>query len=249
MTDALTPWLLERAPAAQRFGSICTGLYGLAPTGLLNGREVTTHWRSARDVAARFPQLRVNHQKALVQDGPFFTSSGLNAGLNLPLAMIQQDYGPYVARAVERELFLRVSGPADGLRSPSASADDRPADRFGDLVGWIMRNLQSDLSVEVLARRACICPSHFSRALKSVFGQPPTEFVETLRLNEARRRLSKRQKTLQSVALSVGFTNADTFQRAFARRFGTRPSDFFEQHQRGKRAASPIAADHLQLMR
>jgi transcriptional regulator GlxA family with amidase domain len=93
----------------------------------------------------------------------------------------------------------------------------------------MVRNLDSDLSVEALARRACICPRHFSKAFKSVFGQPPTEFVETLRLNEARRRLSKRQKTLHSVAASVGFNNADTFQRAFERRFGTRPGNLLAQ--------------------
>jgi transcriptional regulator GlxA family with amidase domain len=99
-------------------------------------------------------------------------------------------------------------------------------DRFAELVSWIVRNLDADLSVEVLARRACISQRHFSRAFKSVFGSSPAEFVENLRLNEARRRLSTRQKTLSSVAASVGFRNADAFHRAFARRFGIRPSRY-----------------------
>src|SRR4029077_11130711 len=101
--------------------------------------------------------------------------------------------------------------------------ESQPIDRFGDLVAWIMRNLHQNLMVEVLARQAGMCPAHFTRAFKSVFGSTPGEFVENLRLNEARRRLSSRGKTLGSVAASVGFTNANTFRRAFARRFGTGP--------------------------
>ena len=235
MSDAIASWLLSRVGVARRIGAICTGIFGLAPTGLLDGHEVTVHWRSASELARRFPRLKVDHKKALVRSGRYFTSSGLSAGLNLSLAMIAEDYGPHVAQGVSRDLAL---SPVDHLRDErvrSVSSDNYPTDRFADLVAWIVRNLDSDLSVETLARRACICPTHFSKAFKSVFGEPPREFVENLRLNEARRRLSKRQKTLQSVATSVGFTSSDAFQRAFQKRFGTRPSRLLEA--RPKRSA------------
>ncbi len=225
VSEAITDFLLERADGQGQIGAVCSGIYGVAPTGLLDGREVTTHWRCARDVARRFPMLRIDHKKPLVQDGRFYTSSGLGAGLNLSLAMIQEDYGPYVATSVSRDLLLSPA-PQDrqDLSAHPAQFDNNRTDRFADLVAWIVRNLQGDLSVEIMARRACMSPENFSKAFKSFFGTPPTDFVENLRLNEARRRLSKRQRTLQSVAASVGFRNSDAFQRAFERKFGSRPS-------------------------
>lgn len=227
VSEEIANSLLKRAAQTRRMASVCTGIYGLAPTGLLDGREATVHWRYARDVAQRFPRVRVNHKRALVQDGTFYTSTGLSAGINLSLALIRDDYGPHVAQLVERELVLYPTAP-DGrnLAAERSPIDSRPNEKFADLVPWIVRNLHSDLSVEVLARRACMCPSHFSKAFKSVFGEPPRVFVENLRLNEARRRLSKRQKTVYSVATSVGFGNSDSFQRAFQRRFGRRASSY-----------------------
>jgi len=204
---------------------VCGGIYGVAPTGLLDGREVTTHWRLAGDVARRFPRLKVGHKRSLVQDGTCYTSTGLSAGMNVSLALIRDDYGPHVAQSVARELHLQETNTETdqtAVRSPIAPG--QPIDRFADLVAWIMRNLHADLSVDVLARRACMCQDHFSKAFKSVLGEPPSTFVENLRLNEAQRRLTKRQKTVQSVAASVGFANPAAFQKAYQRRFGARPS-------------------------
>jgi transcriptional regulator GlxA family with amidase domain len=224
----ISDWILTRAPQTRRIASICTGIYGLAPTGLLNGREVTTHWRFASDVARRFPKLRVDHKKLFVKDGPFYTSAGLTAGIDLSLVLIEEDYGRHVALAVGQELVTHLTHRNGEKEFPRPLAiDSPPTDRFADLVAWIVRNLHQDLSVENLARRACMCPRHFSRAFKSVFGSPPAEFVENLRLNEVRRRLSTRRKTLQSVAASVGFTNAGAFRRAFERRFGANLTDSF----------------------
>ncbi|MFL6539926.1 MAG: GlxA family transcriptional regulator, partial [Chthoniobacterales bacterium] len=223
IAEPIASFLLRRASETRRIGTVCTGLFALALTGLLDDREVTIHWRQASEAARRFPRLRVNHKRPLIQDGAFYTSSGLAAGMNLSLAMIREDYGPYVAQEVERELvFLRSE-----TEEEAAHDDLRPNERFADLVPWIIRHLNGDLSVETLARRACMSPNHFSKAFKSVFGQPPKEFVENLRLNEARRRLSKRQKTIFGVAASVGFTDPAAFQRAYQRRFGTRPSASF----------------------
>jgi transcriptional regulator GlxA family with amidase domain len=220
----LAEWILSRAYETRRIASICTGIYALAPTGLLDGREVTTHWRFARDLAQRYPALRIDHKRRLVKDGPFYTSAGLTAGIDLSLALIEEDYGQQVALSVGRDLMMYLAGtgrPNEEIRPRDCAS--QPIDRFGELIAWMMRNLNQNLSVEVLARQACMCPSHFTRAFKSVFGNTPGEFVEKLRLNEARRRLSSRGKTLGSVAASVGFRDTGTFRRAFARRFGTGP--------------------------
>jgi transcriptional regulator GlxA family with amidase domain len=232
VSDKIASWILKRISDTRRIGAVCTGIYGVAPTGLLDGREVTTHWRFARELARRFPRLKIDHRKPFVRDGPYYTTTGLSAGINLSLAMIQEDYGPYVAQSVEDELALRLTKEdQEELPSHPAPFDNHPIDRFSDLVAWVIRNLDADLSVEVLARRACMCPNHFSKVFKSVFGEPPRDFVQNLRLNEARRRLSKQQKTLGIVAQSVGFTNSAAFQEAFERKFGCRPSGYLGKRQ------------------
>lgn len=225
----ISGWILSRVNETRRIASICTGIYGVAPTGLLDGRNVTTHWRFASDVARRFPALRVNHKIRLVRDGPFYTSAGLSAGIDLALGFVEDDYGPYVRRAVHDDLVMYLAQPeSDGKPAALREFESHPAERFGDLVGWIIRNLDADLSVEALARRACICPSHFSRSFKSVFGTSPAEFVENLRLNEAKRRLARRSRTLQSVGASVGLKNSGAFRRAFQRRFGVNANVYLD---------------------
>jgi|KBSMisStandDraft_5_1062788.scaffolds.fasta_scaffold27349_1 transcriptional regulator GlxA family with amidase domain len=222
----LAEWILSRAYETRRIASICTGLYALAPTGLLDGREVTTHWRAAGEIGRRHPTLRIDHRRGLVKDGPFYTSAGVTAGIDLALALIEEDYGKQVALAVGRDLmlYLATKNEPDNIRRLS-EYESRPIDRFGELVAWILRHLEQDLTVELLARRAGMCPSHFNRAFKSVFGSTPGDFIENLRVNEARRRLSSRGKTVRSVAASVGFSSSTAFRRAFQRRFGTGPAD------------------------
>jgi transcriptional regulator GlxA family with amidase domain len=232
VSHEVAAWILKRVNDTRRIGAVCTGIYGVAPTGLLDGREVTTHWRFARDLARRFPRLRIDHRKPFVQDGAYYTTTGLSGGVNLSLAMIQEDYGPYVAQSVEEGLTLRLTKEdQEELPSDAVPVDNYPIDRFSDLVAWVIKNLHADLSIEVLARRACMCPGHFSKLFKSVFGEPPSDFVQNLRLNEARRRLSKRQRTLRTVAASVGFSSPDSFHRAFERRFGIRPNKYVENRQ------------------
>ena len=242
VSETIGDWILKRVGSTRRIASICTGIYGLAPTGLLDGRQVTTHWRVATDVARRFPKLRVDYKRLVAKDGPFYTSTGLTAGIDLSLALIEEDYGRHVAIAAAQELVtpLQRREPEEKY-SALPTCDSQPTDRFGELVAWIMRHLDADLSVETLARRACISERHFSRAFKSVFGTSPADFVENLRLHEARRRLSTRQKTLHSVAASVGFKNADAFHRAFEKRFGTRPSTYTEVTQRFAESAPKLA--------
>jgi transcriptional regulator GlxA family with amidase domain len=244
ISETISDWMLRRADRTRRIATICTGIYGLAPTGLLDGREVTTHWRFASDMARRFPNIRVDHRRPLVKDGPFYTSSGLSAAIDLSLALIEEDYGRQVALAAAQELVMPLNRNGEREFSRPLVFDSQPTDRFAELIAWIMRNLHEDLSVNALARRACMSPSHFNRAFKSVFGSPPAEFVENLRLNEAKRRLSVPKRTLDVVAASVGFSDPDAFRRMFERRFGTKPRNYlnnFESNSNFDRNSTTIS--------
>lgn len=220
----IVAWLRRHASQCRRVATICTGIYGLAPTGLLDGRRVATHWRHAADVARRFPALKVMADAIYVEDGGFWTSAGVTAGIDLALALIEADHGPALALAVARELVVylkRDAGQAqfsEPLRFQFANRD-----RLGDLVAWIEAHLRADLSVEALAARACVSPRHLTRQFRSAFSLAPAELVEILRLDEARQRLAASNGSIERIAASVGFHNADTFRRAFERRFGLAP--------------------------
>ena len=221
---AIVAVLRQLVPRCRRVASVCTGIYGLAPTGLLDGRRVATHWRYAADVVQRFPALEVAADAIYVQDGPFWTSAGVTAGIDLALALIEADHGRALALAVARELVVylkRDGGQAqfsEPLRFQSASRD-----RLADLVPWINGHLDGDLSVAALAARACVSPRHLTRQFRATFGVAPAELVEILRLDEARRRLSATHGSVERIAVSVGFQSDDTFRRAFERRFGVAP--------------------------
>jgi transcriptional regulator GlxA family with amidase domain len=225
--DVFSRWITNRASRIRRIACVCTGAYGLASTGLLDGRRVTTHWRFARDLALRFPKLKVDANALFLKDGPFYTSAGVTAGIDLSLALIEEDFGPRLALAVARELvvYMKRTGGQEQYSEP-LQFQTNSTDQFDELASWMLRHLEHDLSLEVLARRACLSPRHFSRRFKSVFGATPAAFVEHLRLDEARRRLIERRQTIESVATSVGFHSDDSFRRAFERRFGVKPSSY-----------------------
>jgi transcriptional regulator GlxA family with amidase domain len=226
-SELIARWIATRAKRIRRIASVCTGIYALARTGLLDGRKVTTHWRFADDLARRFSKLNVNHDALFLKDGPFYTSGGITASVDLALALIEEDYGPRVALSVARELvvFLKRSGGQKQYSEP-LEFQINSADRFSDLASWMVEHVRSDLSLDALAKRVCLSPRHCARRFKQVFGGTPAAFVENLRLDEARRRLTQRTQTIENVATSVGFKSDDAFRRAFLRRFGVRPSTY-----------------------
>ncbi len=224
---AIGQWVRSRVAQTRRIVSVCTGIYGLAPFGLLDERRVTTHWRFADDVARRFPKLRVEPNALFLKDGPFYTSAGVTAGIDLALALIEEDFGRKLALTVARELvvYLKRSGGQQQYSEP-LQFQTESTDRMAELAAWIANNPNRDLSVEALARRACISPRHFARRFKIVFGQSPAAFVQDHRLDEARRRLSEGNLPIEAVATSVGFKSADAFRRAFRHRFRVMPSKY-----------------------
>ncbi len=174
VVERIADWILARVNQTRRVAVIGAGIYAVAPTGLLDGREVTTNRRYASDVVRRFPKLRLDSTRQLVRDGAFYTSSGPRAAIDLSFALIEEDYGRHVALAAAQE-FVAPSLNGNGqhkLPSPVVF-DSQPADRFAKLIPWITRNLHEDRSVNALARRACMSSSHFTRAFKSVFSSTP----------------------------------------------------------------------------
>jgi transcriptional regulator GlxA family with amidase domain len=227
ISGRLVPWLRASARSIRRIASVCTGIYALAPTGLLDGRRAATHWRFAEDVARRFPKLIVDADAIFVRDGPFYTSAGVTAGMDLALALIEEDHGARLAIRVAREMVLhhKRAGGQQQYSEPLRYQAEH-GDRLGELASWLTSNLTSDLSVETLARRACLSPRHFSRRFKDEFLTTPADFVEKVRLDEARRRLAAPSPSLSQVAGSVGFESTDAFRRAFTRRFGVTPGAY-----------------------
>ncbi|SRR6266404_5051447 len=236
---SVSAFVRARAGSTRRIASVCSGIYGLAPTGLLAGRNVTTHWEQARNVARRFPDLKVNDNAIFIKDGKFYTSAGATAGIDLSLSLIEEDYGPRVALAVARQLvvYLKRSGGQEQY-SETLQFQTQSISRLSELTPWILSHLNENLSVEALATKACLCPRHFRRRFKTEFGSTPSDFVERLRLDEARRRLSVGDNTVENVGTSVGFKSADAFRRAFERRLGINPSDYRQRFATGANLSS-----------
>ena len=228
----ISEWLKQRAQRAPRVFCVSTGIYGVAPSGFLDGGNVTTHWRFAADLARRFPALHVNSSAAVLRHESIYTSASALAGIDMTLLMIEEDYGPQLALATARELVvaLRPLGD-DEVAVDLADQQSSTIDRMGDLPPWIATHLQHNLSVDVLAARAGVCPRHFGRLFKEVFNSTPADFVERLRLGEARRQLVLPRSSVESVAAAVGFKSADAFRRAFERRHGVSPSAYRKRFQ------------------
>lgn len=244
MNARASQWIRRRAGRTRRVVSVCTGIYALAASGLLDGRQVTTHWRFADDVAARFPALHVRPDELFVRDGRFYTSAGVTAGIDLSLSLIEQDLGGAAALGVARELvvYVRREGGQAQFSEPLRFQRDTPP-RFSDLVAHVAAHLDHDLSVEALAARMAVSPRQLTRQCRESLGCSPGALVSRMRLDAAKSRLLRPHATVGQVAASVGFGSADVFRRAFERSFGVTPSAYrarFEsrggrvsEHQRG----------------
>lgn len=233
-------WIRDKAPRIRRIASVCTGIYGLAASGLLDGRRVTTHWRFVRDVAETFPRLRVEPNALYVRDGSFYTSAGVTAGIDLALALVEEDYGAEVALRAAREMvvYLKRSGGQEQYSEPLRFQVES-TDPIAAIGAWIRSHLRHDLSVDALAQRASLCPRQFSRRFQRAFRQTPAAFVEDLRLGEARQRLATTRTPIDALGASVGFSNPDSFRRAFERRFGLPPTTYRRRFAaRGPRAST-----------
>jgi transcriptional regulator GlxA family with amidase domain len=251
----LIKWLKRRAPKTPRIAALGTGIYAVAATGLLDGRETVIHWRFAKDVASRFPKLRVNPNNLFVKDGPFYTCAGGTSAVDLALALVEEDYGRQIALALARELVVHVKRSGEQEQcSEALKFQIQSSDRFNDLPAWIFSHLGDDLSIDVLAQRAAMSRRNFTRLFHEAFGKTPAQFVAEARITEAQQRLLVPRNSIESIAQSLGFRSADVFSLAFERFTGVRPRIYralrrapksngsanVEPHKSGTRARSAV---------
>jgi transcriptional regulator GlxA family with amidase domain len=230
VADTLTEfqaWLRRRAPEVRRYGSVCTGAFFLGAAGLLDGKQVTTHWAHAAELAARYPAAHVEPDRIYVQDGPLYTSAGVTAGIDLALMLIEEDHGRELALSVARRLVMFLKRPGGQSQfSAHLAAQIATESRIQSVQHWIVDNLSADMSLAALAARAGMSVRNFSRVFQSETGSTPADFVEMVRVDAARRLLEDSETPLQRVASRCGFGAADTMRRAFIRRIGTGPQDY-----------------------
>jgi transcriptional regulator GlxA family with amidase domain len=222
MSDPLMLKALKGAPArVRRVASVCSGAFVLAAAGLLDGKRATTHWRRAAELARLFPEVRVEADRIHVQDGAIWTSAGITAGIDLALAMIEEDLGAEVAADVAREMVVYAKRP--GGQAQHSALLELEAPRFAQLNAWMRDHLGEDLSVERLAAQTAMSPRNFARAYAAETGVTPAKAVERLRVDAARAALA-RGGPIQSIARRTGFVDPERMRRAFVRLYGAPPA-------------------------
>ncbi len=224
---AVVRWLQRIAPQLRRVGSICTGAFLLARAGLLDDRRATTHWKYCHRLARRYPAIKVDPDPIFVRDGNVYTSAGVTAGMDMALALVEEDAGSAVALEVARELVLYLRRPGSQSQF-SAALNLQASDRqpFRDLGAWVLEHLRSDLSVDALASRVGMSPRNFARVFRADMNTTPAKFVESLRLEAARRRLQESNAGLESVAATCGFRNCDAMRSTFKRVLRVAPGEY-----------------------
>jgi transcriptional regulator GlxA family with amidase domain len=227
--DPAARWLAAAAPRARRVTSVCTGAFALATAGLLDGRRATTHWAWCAMLAAAHPEIDVDPEPIYVRDGDVWTSAGVTAGMDLALALVEDDLGHEIAVEAARWLVLFLKRPGGQSQfSAGLAAQAAAREPLRELQGWIAGHLDADLSVPALAARACLSERHFARAWRAETGMTPAAYVEGLRVERARALLEDGQG-VDGAARAAGFASAEVLRRAFHRRLGVGPSAYRER--------------------
>jgi transcriptional regulator GlxA family with amidase domain len=223
----LITWLRRASQHARRTASVCTGALLLAEAGLLDGRRATTHWAYCDRLAERFPQVTVERDPIFVRDGNVATSAGVTAGMDLALALIEEDHGAPTALATARSLVLYVRRPG-GQSQFSTALAGQPARRepLRELQAWLIEHLDNDLSVPALAAHVHMSERNFARAFRAETGLTPAAYVEAARIERARRELETSDLGVDAVAARCGFGTVETMRRAFNRRLGVNPAAY-----------------------
>ena len=216
-------WLQRRSAEVRRTTSICTGAYLLAEAGLLDGKRATTHWGSCEQFARRYPQIRTEPDRIFVRQGDVWTSAGITAGIDLALALIEDDLGAEIARRTAQQLVVHHRRPGGQSQFSALLEMGGVNGRFAELMDWARERLAERLSVERLADQAAMSPRHFARAFVAETGMTPAKAVERLRLEAARVRVEAGREPIDRIAEAAGFGDPERMRRAFLRAFGQPP--------------------------
>jgi transcriptional regulator GlxA family with amidase domain len=228
-------WIREIAASTRRVGSVCTGALLLARAGLLDGRRATTHWNWCELLGRRYPRVAVDADPIFIRDGNVYTSAGVTAGMDLALALVEEDHGARLALQVARQLVLYLRRPG-GQSQFSAALSMQLSERepLRELQSWMLENLGASLDVQTLAARVAMSPRNFARVFRKETGLTPGKYVERLRVETARRRLEESRQTLKRIADECGFGTVSSMRTVFQKLIGIPPGQY-RQHFQGTR--------------
>ncbi len=230
--EVLVGWVREAAGRARRVASVCTGAFLLAEAGLLDGRRAVTHWMGCELLAELYPAVTVDPDPLFVRDGNVWTSAGVTAGMDLALALVEEDLDAETARRIARTLVMFVQRPGGQAQFSAQLAVQRPVrEPLRDLPAWIAAHPGEDLTVPALARRAGMSERNFARVFAAETGRTPGAYVEAARLEAARRLLETTGTTLDSIARSCGFGTVETLHRSFKRALNVTPGQYRRHFQ------------------
>lgn len=223
----LVAWLREHGPRAERLVSVCTGAEILAQAGLLDGRRATTHWAYCDDLARRHPKVTVEQDPIYVRDGNVSTSAGVTAGIDLALALVEEDLGREAALTVARHLVVFLRRPGNQAQfSAQLAAQTARREPLREVQQWISEHPDADLTVDVLAARARLSPRHFARAFQAETGTTPGRYVERVRVEHARRLLEDTADGVREISRASGYGTPEAMRRAFVKTLGTAPAEY-----------------------
>jgi transcriptional regulator GlxA family with amidase domain len=229
---ALRAWLVRAAGRARRVASVCTGAFLLAEAGLLSGRRVTTHWAFAEELARLHPEIDVDAEPIFIRDGNFWTSAGVTAGMDLALALVEEDHDRELALEIARHLVLFLRRPGGQSQfSATIVAQEPRREPLRELQREVVEDLAGEHTVEAMAARAHMSCRHFARAFRAETGMTPARYVERVRLEAARRRLEESSEAIGAVARECGFGSAETMRRVFLRVLRVGPAEYRRRFQ------------------
>lgn len=222
----LVDWVAQRASAARRVASVCTGAFLLATAGLLDGRRATTHWSRCAELVAAFPFVRVEQDPIYINDGKIWTSAGVTAGIDLALALVEADLGRTIATEVARHLVVFAKRPGGQAQFSTGLALAGSDATFDDLHDWMKRNLRENLTVAALAERAGMSERSFLRHYRQITGTTPSRAVERVRVEAARQALGETRLAVKRIAHDCGFGSEETMRRGFMRVLAVPPQTY-----------------------
>ncbi len=232
--EALIGWLQQASSAVRRTASVCSGTFLLAQAGLLDGRRAATHWAMCDMLTERFPAVEIDRDAIFVQQDTLWTSAGVSAGIDLALALVEQDCGREVAMEAAREMVVFLKRPGGQAQfSELLQSQTQGSSAFDELHTWIGNNLGSrNLTVEALAERARMSPRNFARTYKQETGRTPAKAVEIFRLEAARRLLEDSSHNIDQIADKCGFGDEERMRTTFQRNLGVAPRDYRKRFSR-----------------
>jgi transcriptional regulator GlxA family with amidase domain len=224
---ALLKWLRKQAQSSRRVGSVCVGAFLLAEAGLLDGRRATTHWAFAQKMAEQFPAVKVDPDPIWVKDGNLYSAAGATSGIDLCLALLEEDHGRKVALEVARMLVVFLCRPGNqaqfSVSLQEQTTENRP---LRDLQVWMLDHLADDLTVPALAARAAMSDRNFQRVFTRELGKSPAHYVEEIRIEAVRRKLERSTQSMEEIATACGFNSADVMGRSFLRQLKVTPAEY-----------------------